>query len=47
MADQNDETHLNATEARGGATPGVVRYVLVASLALVIVAFILVYAIQQ
>ena len=47
MADSNDETHLNATEARGAATPGVVRYVLVASLALVIIGFILAYALQQ
>ena len=39
MADPNDSTHLNATEARGGATPGVTRYVLIASLILVIVAF--------
>ncbi len=43
MADQDDGSHLNATEARGGATPGVARYVLAISLVLVIVAFFLVY----
>ena len=47
MADPNDSTHLNATEARGGSTPGVTRYVLIASLALVIVAFIVVYLIYK
>ena len=47
MADPNDSSHLNATEARGGATPGVVRYVLAASLALVIIGFIVVYLVQQ
>ena len=46
MADSNDPSHLNATEARGAATPGIVRYVLAASLALVIVAFIAVYLIE-
>lgn len=43
MADPNDSTHLNATEARGASTPGVVRYILVISLVLVIVAFFLVW----
>jgi hypothetical protein len=44
MADPNDDpTRLNATEARGGATPGVTRYVLGVSLVLIIVAFFLVY----
>ena len=46
MADPNDSSHLNATESRGGATPGIVRYVLAASLALVIIAFIVVWVIQ-
>ena len=45
MADPNDETHLNATEARGASTPGVVRYILLISLVLVIVAFFLVWKI--
>ena len=43
MADPNDRPHLNATEARGAATPGVTRYVLAASMVLIIVAFFLVY----
>jgi hypothetical protein len=47
MADPNDSPHLNATEARGGATPGVVRYVLAAGLVLVILGFILAYAVNQ
>ncbi len=47
MADPNDSTHLNATEARGGATPGVMRYVLAASLVLVIVAFAIIYVVYQ
>ena len=47
MADPNDQSHLNATEARGGATPGVVRYVLIASLVLVILGFIGAYLVNQ
>ena len=47
MADDNDSTHLSATDARGGSTPGVTRYVLVASLVLVIVAFAVVYFLYQ
>ncbi len=43
MPDPEDTQHLNATEARGGATPGVARYVLGISLVLVIVAFFLVW----
>ena len=43
MADPNEQIHINSTEARGGATPGMTRYILGASLALVIVAFIAVY----
>ena len=43
MADPNDRPHLNATEARGGATPGVTRYVLAVSLPLIIIAMFLVY----
>ena len=45
MADPNDETHLNATEARGASTPGVVRYILIISMVLIIVAFFLVWKI--
>ena len=47
MADPNDDTHLNATEARGASTPGVVRYVLAASLVLVILGFIFAYYVNQ
>ena len=34
--------HETATEARGGTGPGVMRYVLLASLVLVIVAFVII-----
>ena len=47
MADTNDDTHLNATEARGAATPGVVRYVLAASLVLVVLGMIAAYWVNQ
>ena len=47
MANPNDETHLNATEARGAATPGVVRYVLVISLVLVVVGMAFAYLVNQ
>ena len=47
MAEPDDAPHLNATEARGGATPGVARYVLIASLVLVILGFIFAYAVNQ
>jgi len=43
MADPNEQIHVSTTEARGGATPGMTRYILGASLALVIVAFLVVY----
>ncbi|CDO35752.1 MULTISPECIES: hypothetical protein [Novosphingobium] len=33
-----DEVHLDTEEARGGSTPHIVRYVLLASLALAILA---------
>ena len=45
MADPNEQIHVTTTEARGGATPGMTRYILAASLLLVIVAFIAVYLI--
>ena len=35
----DEPERLNATEARAGATPHVVRYVLVISLILIVVAF--------
>ena len=45
MADPNEQIHITTTEARGGATPGMTRYILAASLILVIVAFAAVYLI--
>ena len=47
MADQDEQIHLTATEARGGSTPGVMRYVLGISLMLVIAAFVIIWAIYQ
>ena len=43
MADPNEQIHVNTTEARGGSTPGMTRYILVASTALIIIAFFLVW----
>ena len=34
------EVHLTKTEARAGSTPGIVRYVLFSSLALVAILFV-------
>ena len=39
MADPNEPIHIETTDARGGSTPGVTRYVLAISLILVIVIF--------
>lgn len=39
METQGREVHIDKTEARAGSTPGIVRYVLLISLALVIIAF--------
>ena len=39
MADDNEPTHIATDRARGGATPGVTRYVLGISLVLIIVVF--------
>ena len=39
MADDNEPIHINTDRARGGSTPGVTRYVLGISLALIIVVF--------
>ena len=49
MADDDDQVHLNAERARGGSTPGISRYVLGISLALVIVlfAFIVLYGVRS
>lgn len=43
MEHPDDEVHLPAEDARAGATHHGVRYVLAISMALVILAFILVY----
>ena len=39
MADENERIHVNTDQARAGATPGMTRYILGASLILVIVIF--------
>ena len=39
MADNDDRIHLDTDEARAGSTPGMTRYILGASLILVIVIF--------
>ena len=41
MAD--DEVHLNTTESRAGATPGMTRYILGFSLPLIVIAFAIIY----
>ena len=43
MADNDKPVHVNPDQARAGATPGMTRYILGASLILIIVAFYLVY----
>ena len=43
MADPNEQIHLNTTEARSGATPGMTRYILAASLVLVVLGFVAAY----
>lgn len=42
MHDENGETHVSTEEARGGATPGMTRYILGFSLVAVIVIFAIV-----
>ncbi|MGN6268285.1 MAG: hypothetical protein ACTHM0_00145 [Sphingomonas sp.] len=39
MADENEPTHLEAEQARAGATPHITRYVLGISLVLIIVIY--------
>ena len=46
MADPNEQIHVNTTEARGGTTPGMTRYILAASLLLIIVAFFAVWLLR-
>jgi hypothetical protein len=43
MERQGDEVHIDTTEARGGSTPHIVRYVLVISLLLAIGALTLIW----
>lgn len=43
MERQGDEVHVNTSEARGGSTPHIVRYVLVISLLLAIIALSVVW----
>lgn len=45
MAEGDDRVEVGKVDARAGATPGVTRYVLGASLILVIVVFIVIYAV--
>ena len=42
MAGNEPETHLSGTEARAGQKLGVMRYVLAISLALVVIAFLII-----
>jgi hypothetical protein len=43
MERRGDEVHVETDEARAGSTPHVVRYVLAISMALVIVAFAIIW----
>jgi len=43
MANPNDRVNLQTDEARAASTPGMTRYILGASLVLIIVAFLVVY----
>ena len=43
MERQGDEVHIETTEARGGSTPHIVRYVLIISLFLAIGALTLIW----
>jgi hypothetical protein len=44
MDRRGDEIHETTTEARAGSTPHIVRYILVISLLLVVVAFAVIVA---
>ncbi len=39
MANDNEQVHVSTEEARAGATPGMTRYILGASLVLIIIVF--------
>ena len=43
MERQGDEVHVNTSEARGGSTPHIVRYVLIISTVLAIIALSLIW----
>lgn len=43
MERQGDEVHIETNEARGGSTPHIVRYVLIISLLLAVVALSLIW----
>ena len=43
MAENDEPIHVSTSQARAGSTPGMTRYILGASLLLIIVAFYLVY----
>ena len=47
LGDTNDQITLTTTQARQGATPHVIRYALGWGLALVTIAFALVYFLQR
>jgi len=47
MQKQGEEIHIDQTDARSGSTPHIVRYVLMFSLALVVIAFALILALWQ
>ena len=49
MADLKNErpVHVETDDARGGSTPGVTRYVLAASLVLVIIVMIVIYNVRS
>jgi hypothetical protein len=43
MSDQDESAHLSGQDARAGATPHMTRYILGASLVLVVVAFLVIW----
>ena len=43
MAEHDDPIHVDTDRARAGATPGMTRYILGASLVLVVIGFVLAY----
>jgi len=43
MSDPDENTHLSGQQARAGATPHMTRYVLSASLVLVVVVFLAIW----